>query len=98
MKAFVGEVDHSGLHRLVPEDSVPGDVLGRYARTRPPRPTTLVWALLDDLDANAIRAEVAAGRHDDACGLLLNRAVELLALGSASPRLGFQPPPCKKLR
>ena len=93
MKAFVGEVDHSGLHRFVPEDSVPGDVLGRYARARPPRPSTLVWALLEDQDANAIRAEVDAGRHADACGLLLNRAVELLALGSAGPRSGFQPPP-----
>ena len=49
------------------------------------RPTTVAWALLDDGDAESIRSEVAAGHHDAACGLLLNRAIELLSLAAALP-------------
>ena len=45
MQAFVAVADHSGLRRLVPEDAVPADVLGVYARGWFPRPTTVVWAL-----------------------------------------------------
>jgi hypothetical protein len=85
MKAFVCEVDQSGLYRLVPEDLVPGDERRRLARLRASWPTTLIWALLHDRDAEAIRSRVAAGSHADACGLLLNRAVELIPLGAAAP-------------
>jgi hypothetical protein len=85
MKAFVCEVDQSGLYRLVPEDLVRGDERRRLARLRASRPTALVWALLHDRDAEAIRSRVAAGGHADACGLLLNRAVELIPLGAAAP-------------
>ena len=77
--------DHSGLRRLVPEEAIPADVLGRYAWGPFPRPTTVVWALLDPGDAETIRTELGAGRHRDACGLLLNRAVELLPLAAAAP-------------
>ena len=45
---------------------------------------TLVWALLTDDDAEDLRADVDAGRHAEACGLLLNRAVELISLGAAA--------------
>ncbi len=38
----------------------------------------MAWTLLDDGDAESIRSEVAAGHHSAACGLLLNRAIELL--------------------
>jgi hypothetical protein len=82
MKAIVGEVDNTGLCRLFAPDLDPARVLGGNAR---PRPATLVWALLDEADAEEIRADVCAGRHGDACGVLLNRAVELLALGSVIP-------------
>jgi hypothetical protein len=85
MQAFVAVADHSGLRRLVSEDAVPADVLGRYARGQFPRPTTVVWALLDPGDAEAIQAEVGAGRHHDACSLLLIWAVELLSLAAVSP-------------
>ena len=57
----------------------------RYARGRFARPTTVTWALLDDGDAESIRSEVAIGRHDAACGLLLNRAIELLSIAAALP-------------
>ena len=80
MRAFVCEVDHHGLRRLVPEDLVPGDELARYARTQFAWPTTVARALLDDGDAEDLRAELLAGRRHAACGLLLNRAVELVGL------------------
>ena len=35
-------------------------------------------------DAEAVRADVLAGRHRAACGLLLNRAVKLIGLGDAT--------------
>jgi hypothetical protein len=38
---------------------------------------TTVWAALGDEDAKAVREELAAGRNRDACGVLLDRAVEL---------------------
>ena len=83
MRAFICEVDHHGLRRLVPEDLVPGDDLTRYASAPSPRPTTVARALLADGDAEDVRAEILAGRHDAACGLLLNRAIELVGLGAA---------------
>src|SRR3954447_18967117 len=61
MRAFVCEVDHHGLRRLVAEDPVPGDDLRRYARARFPWPTTVARALLDDGDAEDLRAEILAG-------------------------------------
>jgi hypothetical protein len=48
---------------------------------------TAVWVLLDDEDAEVIRADLTAGHHRDSCNLLLNRAVELLSLLSALPDL-----------
>jgi hypothetical protein len=80
MKTFVGEVDGGGLRRLVPEDLIPREELGRLARAPSPRPITVIWVLLDDQDAEAVRTEVSAGRHHSACGLLLNWAVELLPI------------------
>src|SRR5262245_59474976 len=85
MRAFVAVADHTGLRRLVPEDAVPAAVLRGYARGRFRRPMTVAWVLLDPGDAEAIRAAVGAGRHRDACGLLLNYAVELLLLAAANP-------------
>jgi hypothetical protein len=85
MKAIVGEVDSYGLRRLLPDDTDPGILLGSAAAARAGRPTTLVWALLDEDAAEDLRADVRAGRHREACGLLLNRAVELISLGAAAP-------------
>ncbi len=46
---------------------------------------TVAWTLLDVGDAESIRSEVAAGHHNAACGLLLNRAIELLPIAAAMP-------------
>ena len=85
MRAFLCEVDATGLRRFLPEDVLAGDGVSRYARGRFARPTTLARALLDNGDAESIRSAVAAGRHEAACGLLLNRAIELLSLAAALP-------------
>jgi hypothetical protein len=85
MRAFVCEVDHHGLRRLLPEDLLPAEELRRLARDSSRRPAAVVRALLDETDAEDLRAEVAAGRYGDACGTLLNRAVELLPLASVMP-------------
>ena len=85
MRAFLFEVDATGLRRLLSEDVLAGDGVRGYIRHRFARPTTVAWTLLDDGDAESIRTEVAAGHHDAACALLLNRAIELLSLAAALP-------------
>lgn len=85
MRAFVGVVDSAGLRRLIPEDQIPGDALRRLARGLSLPTRTVVWALLAEGDADDLRAALGAGRHAEACGLLLNRAVELVGLGSVAP-------------
>lgn len=85
MKAFLGEIDQDGLRRFVPEALVPRDDHGRLAWRCSRRPTTLVWALLGDQNAAAVRAEVGAGRYQRACGVLLNVAAELIPIASVTP-------------
>src|SRR4051812_43892137 len=85
MRAFVAHVDPTGLRRLTPEDLIPGDELRRMALRRSPRPGAIVWALLAEGDAEAVRAGPDAGRPGEACGLPLNRAVELISPGAAAP-------------
>ena len=81
MRAFVCEIDQTGLRRLISEEFVPRGVRPWLARTS--APMTVIWALLAEDDAEAIRTEVAAARPEHACGLLLNRAVELISLAAA---------------
>ena len=72
MKAIVGELDQCGLRRLLPAETDAKNALERYARARLGRPTAFVWALLrDEEDAEAVRVNVGAGRHGEACSLLL---------------------------
>jgi hypothetical protein len=75
------------LRWFLPEDVISRDLLRHSVVTRMSRSTTAVWALVADEDAEAIRADLSAGRHDDACNLLLNRAVKLLILLSVLPEL-----------
>jgi hypothetical protein len=79
------EVDETGLRRLPPEDELADDEVSGYTRHRFARPTTVAWTLLADGDAESIRSAVAAGHPDAACGLLLNRAIELLSFAAAQP-------------
>jgi hypothetical protein len=89
MRASICEVDATGLRRFLSEEVLAGDGVRGYIRHRSARPTTVAWTLLDDGDAESIRSEVAAGHHDAACGLLLNRAIELLSLAAALPETTF---------
>ena len=72
---------------FLPEEVIPRDLLRHAMVAGWTHSTTVVWALLADEDAEAIRADLSAGRHRDACNLLLNRAVELLSLLSVFPDL-----------
>jgi hypothetical protein len=94
MKAYVGSVDRAGLRWFLPE-GVMKELLRHEVRrwltgsttADWTHSTTAVWALLADEDAEAIRADLSARRPGEACNLLLNRAVELLPLGSGAPDL-----------
>jgi hypothetical protein len=79
MRAYAGPVDQRGLRWFPPEEVIPRDLLRHAVSAGWTYSTTAVWALLADEDAEAIRADLSAGRHRDACNLLLNRAVELLS-------------------
>jgi hypothetical protein len=80
MRAYVGLIGHSGLQRFVAEDVVPRGLLQELAREWTSPTATVVEAILDEENAEAIRRELAADRHDVACNLLLNRAFELIPL------------------
>jgi hypothetical protein len=51
------------------------------------RSTTAVWVLINDEDAEDIRADLSAGDPGHACDLLLNRAIELPPLAPVTPDL-----------
>src|SRR5689334_8190181 len=85
MKAYVGTVDQIGLRWFLAEDVIPKDLLRHYPHEWTTLSSTVVWALMADEDAEAIRADLSARQHRDACNLLLNRAVELLSLLSVLP-------------
>ena len=87
MRAYAGTVDQRGLRWFLPEEAIPRDLLRHAVVAGLTRSTTAVWALVADEDAEAIRADLSAGRPGEACNLLLNRAVELLPLSSGSPEL-----------
>jgi hypothetical protein len=86
MKAFLGEVDHFGLRRLVREDTVLRQLLGDSTGPNPREPRTVVRVLLNDRDAEAIRAQVVAGHFELACDELLSRGIDLNTLGSVVSR------------
>ena len=72
---------------MLPEEVIPRELLQHAVRAGWTHSATAVWALLADEDAEAIRADLSAGRPGEACNLLLNRAVELLPLSSGAPEL-----------
>jgi hypothetical protein len=77
MRAYVAQLNaDSELREFVPEDALPNEVLSDLLREWSLPAMTTVWAVLGDEDAEAVREELAAGRKRDACGVLLDRAVE----------------------
>ena len=91
MRAYLGRVDSSGLQRLVHEDLVPRDLLQELVRVWTTSTTSVIRTIVAEDDAEAIRRELAADRHDFACTLLLNRAVEILSLGPIARELSATP-------
>jgi hypothetical protein len=80
MRAYLGQIDRSGLRRFLPEDVIPPEWVGQLARAWSSSSTAAVWAVLADEDAEALRRELRAGAHGEACSLLLDRAIEVLTL------------------
>jgi hypothetical protein len=91
MKAYVGCIDHSGLQRFLPEGKLPRGVLQELAVGWSSPTTTPVWAVLTAHDAEAVRQDLEAGCPRAACGLLLNRAVELLPLAAVARHITETP-------
>ena len=87
MRAYVGWIDPYGLRRFLPEDAFPRELLRELVEEWSSRTTTVVWAVVPEDDAEAIRRELAADRRQTACDLLLNRAVEILPLACVEPDL-----------
>jgi hypothetical protein len=77
MRAYLAQVTRSELRRFVSEDLIPEDLLRRLTREWSSPATIVLGAVLDEEDAEAVREELAAGRHRQACGLFLDRAVEV---------------------
>ena len=59
MKAYVGTVDQLGLRWFFPEDVIPRDLLLHLMCGWLTRSTTAVWVLVNDEDAEAIRADLS---------------------------------------
>src|SRR4051812_16445662 len=89
MKAYVAQVADSELRQFMPEDALPNDVLSDLLREWSLPEMAAVWAVLDDEDAEVVRGELAAGRQREACGILLDRAVEVRPILPDRP--GFSP-------
>jgi hypothetical protein len=87
MRAYLGQIDHSGLRRFLPEDAIPSEMVGQLVRQWSSSSTAAVRAVLANEDAEVLRSEVRAGDHGEACSLLLNRAVEILEFGTHSSRI-----------
>jgi hypothetical protein len=90
MRAYVAQLAESEPRRFVPEDALPQDVMSQLIREWSLPAMTTFWTVLGDEGAEAAREELAAGRHRDACGVLLERAVEFRPIvadvSGSSPR------------
>jgi hypothetical protein len=81
MRAYVAQVAQSELRRFLPEDLIPEDLLRQLVQEWTSPATIVLGAVLDEEDAEAVREELAAGRHGEACGVLIDRAVEVHRIG-----------------
>jgi hypothetical protein len=93
MRAYVGPIDQHGLRRFLLEDAVPGDLMRQLVREWSSTATTVIRSVVAENDAESIRRELAAFRHDTACNLLLNRAFEILPFSPVEPEFttSFEP-------
>jgi hypothetical protein len=92
MRAYVAQVAESELRQFVAEDALPEDVRSQLIREWSLPTMTAVWAVLGDEDAEAVREELQAGCRRDACGVLLDRAVEVRPIVPHLPGPPFKSP------
>jgi hypothetical protein len=87
MRAYVGCIDCYGLRRFLLEDAVPRNVLRQLITEWSSRSTTVVWAIVADESAEAIRQELIRQSCWNAANLLMNQNAELLPVYSVLPDL-----------
>jgi hypothetical protein len=87
MRAYLGQIDRTGLRRFLFEDAIAPDSIGPLDRDWSSTTKTVIRAVVSDEDAEALHRELRAGDHGEACSLLLDRAVEVLAIGESAPRI-----------
>lgn len=87
MRAYLGQIDHTGLRRFLLENAIPPNSIVSLDREWSSSTTTGVRAVPADEDAEALRCELGAGGYGEACSLYMDRAVEVLAFGKHSPRI-----------
>ncbi len=92
MKAYVALLAQAELRQFMSEDALPTDILADLLREWSLPETATVWAVLGDEDAEAVREELAAGRQRDACGILLDRAVEVRLIVPELPGSSLKSP------
>src|SRR5262249_40505851 len=85
MRAYVGWIALDGLRQFLAEDAVPSGLLRDLVQEWSSPTTTVVWAVVSEDDAEAIRHALAAEGRWAACNLLLNRAVEIHPVVVDSP-------------
>jgi hypothetical protein len=86
MRAYLGQIDRRGLRRFLLEDAVPADMLGPLVQEWSSPATTVVRAVIAEDDAEALRRELRIGDPVGACTMLMDRALEVLAIGPPAPR------------
>jgi hypothetical protein len=82
----VGQIDRHGLRQFHIEDAVPDDLLGQLVREWSSSVMTVVRAVVADDDAEALRHELRVGDPVEACTMLMDRSIEVLANGTPIPR------------
>jgi hypothetical protein len=93
MRAYVAQLAESELRQFLPEDALPEDVMSQLIREWSLPAMTTVWAVLGDEEAEAVRDQIRAGRGRDACGVVLDRIVEVRPI--VPEVLGSSPPPLR---
>ena len=86
MRAYGGQIDRRGLRQFLLGDAVPADLLGHLVREWSSSSSTVVGAVVADDDAEALRRELPLGDPAETCTMLMDRSVEVLAIGTPIPR------------
>lgn len=80
MKAYLGRVGYSGLQGFFVEDVIPGSLLPELIHEWTCPTTSIIRTIVAEDGAEESRWQLVDDHYDVAANLLLNRAIEILAL------------------